>query len=231
MNEHPDLQPFVRRITIQTLTCVRLAHDPNLLLQITKALPRLSNLETFTFTVASPTAPLSPMLPSLVALARLREVKLIAEHINVAQAELLSKIGSGTTGSEGNKSTSTDFKGLEEIWLKSPSSAVMCVLKTWIQRNQNSLRRLTIVVCLVFGLILSFPDSSYQESHALSVRLLGDIVSLVPDLTVLNISHCPDVEHWGVMQMLVKIPSLRSLSLHVLVSNILDIFHSSSHMF
>jgi hypothetical protein len=90
------------------------------------------------------------MLPGLVKNEKLKELKILAEHVNVSQAELLTRAGHGTPVGGAARVSAERSRGLETIWLKSPSSAVMCVLSKWIEMNKHTLKRLTLLVRLRF---------------------------------------------------------------------------------
>ena len=123
-------------------------HDPELILQVSQILPLLPNLVSFAYTVPAPGAHLSTMLSGLVNNDKLKELKILAEHVNVSQAEVLTWAGHGTPVEGAAQVSAQSFRGLETIWLKSPSSAVMCVLSKWIEINKHTLKRLTLLVRL-----------------------------------------------------------------------------------
>jgi hypothetical protein len=151
LRENTALRPFVRAVAILAIPTIRHMHDPELMLQVSQALSYLPNLASFSYTVSAPGADLSTMLPSLVKNEKLKELKILAEHVNVAQAELLTRAGHGGLVPDLEGAAQSSFqksRGLETIWLKSPSSAVMCVLSNWIKRNTHTLRRLTLSVHL-----------------------------------------------------------------------------------
>ena len=58
-------------------------------------------------------------------------------------------------------------KGLEKLWLKSPSPSIMFKLEKWVEGNKDTLKSLSVVVCLVLivsplnsALYLSDPSPS-----------------------------------------------------------------------
>jgi hypothetical protein len=132
---------------------------------------------------------LPPMLPGLVAIENLKELRIMGEHVNNVQAEMLIKAGygepvmrSGKGGAKPKKDTGlskasdgygwlksrpnvevaksrpegedTDLtsrrrsKGLEKLWLKSPSPSIMFKLEKWVEGNKETLKSLSVVVCL-----------------------------------------------------------------------------------
>lgn len=151
LRENTALRPFVRAVAIEAIPTIRLMHDPKFMLQVSQALSYLPNLVSFVYKVPAPGANLSTMLSSLVKNEKLKELKVLAEHVSSAQAELLTRAGHGSLVPDlggAAQVSSPSSKGLETIWLKSPSSAVMCVLSKWIERNKHTLKRLTLLVHL-----------------------------------------------------------------------------------